>query len=140
VIESILALGTEDISEVDTDASSHWDEDGGLQTVISIAHQELVGIGSDVLMNLTWDPGVHLVSSLLHLTRVWVVPTGNKLHSWITLRGLVGFCSMRRDKFSLLILMIELADGWADFGSTEIPLQVQLFDSRPHHHRFSMRI
>jgi hypothetical protein len=68
------------------------------------------------------------------------VPVGNRLHSWITLRGLARFCSMRRDRFSLLILVIEWVDGWADFGSTRIPLQVHLFYSRPHHHRFSMRI
>jgi hypothetical protein len=50
------------------------------------------------------------------------VPVGNRLHSWITLRGLVGICSMRQDRFSLMILMIKLVDGWEDFGSTGIPL------------------
>jgi hypothetical protein len=29
-----------------------------------------VGIGSDELPNLTWDPGVHLVNSLFHLMRI----------------------------------------------------------------------
>jgi hypothetical protein len=99
-----------------------------------------VGIGSDELPNLPWDLGVHLVKGLLHLMRVRVVPASNKLHSWITLRGLARICSMRRDMFSLLILVIELGDGWADFGSTGIPLQVHLFDNRPNHPRFSMRI
>jgi hypothetical protein len=68
--ESILGHGIEDISEVDTYSDSHWDEDGGISTVTSRAHQQLVGIGSDGLPNLTWDPGVHLVSSLLHLMRI----------------------------------------------------------------------
>jgi hypothetical protein len=94
VMESILGHGTEDISEVDTDSDSRWDEDGGLPTVISLAHQQLVGIGSDELPNLPWDLGIHLVSSLLHLMMVWVAPASNILHSWITLRGLVGICSM----------------------------------------------
>jgi hypothetical protein len=49
LMESILGHGTEDILEVDTDSDSHWDEDGGLPTVISMAHQQLVGIGSDEL-------------------------------------------------------------------------------------------
>jgi hypothetical protein len=62
VMVSILGHGTEDISEVDTDSDSHWDEDGGLPTVISMTHQQLVGIGSDELPNFPWDPGVHLVS------------------------------------------------------------------------------
>jgi hypothetical protein len=141
VMESILGHGTEDISEVDTDSDSHWDEDGGLLTVISMAHQQLVGIGSDELPNFPWDLGVHLVSSLLHLMMVWVAPESNILHSWIILRGLAGICSMWRDRFSLLILVIEYGDGWEDFGSTGIPLQVQLLDSRPNYHRyFSMRI
>ena len=48
---------------------------------------------------------------------------------------------MGKDRFSLLILMIEYGDGWADDDSTEIPLQVQLLDSRPSFHRyFNMRI
>jgi hypothetical protein len=70
VIKSILGHGTEDISEVDTYSNSHWDEDGGISTVTSSAHQQLVGIGSDELPNLTWDPGVHLVNSLFHLMRI----------------------------------------------------------------------
>ena len=77
VMESILGHGTKDISEVDTDSDSHWDEDGGISTIISMAHQQLVGIGSDELPNLTWDLGVHSVRDLLHLMRVWVVTTRN---------------------------------------------------------------
>jgi hypothetical protein len=94
VMESILGHGTEDISKVDTDSDSHWDEDGGLPTVISMAHQQLVGIGSDELPNFPWDLGLHLVSSLLHLMMVWVAPERSILHSWIILRGLAGICSM----------------------------------------------
>jgi hypothetical protein len=94
MMESILVHGTKDISEVDTDSNSHWDEDVGLLTTISRARQQLVGIGSDELPNFPWDSRVHLVSSLLHLMRVWVAPTSNILHSWITLRGLAGICSM----------------------------------------------
>jgi hypothetical protein len=69
-----------------------------------------------------------------------VVPASSRLHSWVTLRGLVEICSMRQDRFFLLILVIELSDGWEDFGSTRIPLQVHLFDSRPNYHRVGMRI
>jgi hypothetical protein len=48
---------------------------------------------------------------------------------------------MWQDKFSLLILMIEYGVGWANVDSIEIPLQVQLLDSRPNFHRyFNMRI
>jgi hypothetical protein len=37
-----------------------------------------VGIGSDELPNLTWDPGVHWVKSLFHLMRIqeWRVQNG----------------------------------------------------------------
>jgi hypothetical protein len=55
VMESILGHGIEDISKVATYSNSHWDEGGGLSTVTSRAHQQLVGIGSDELPNLTWD-------------------------------------------------------------------------------------
>ena len=106
-----------------------------------MAHQQLVRIGSDELPNLPWDSGVHLVSSLLHLMMVRVVPESNILHSWIVLRGLARIYSIWRDRFSLLILVIEYGDGWTDFGSTGIPLQVQLLDSKHNYHRyFSMRI
>jgi hypothetical protein len=53
VMESILGHGTEDISEVASYSNSHCDEGGGLSTVTSRAHQQLVGIGSDELPNLT---------------------------------------------------------------------------------------
>jgi hypothetical protein len=78
VMESILGHGTEDISEVTTYSDSHWDEGGELLTVTSRAHQQLVGIGSDELPNLTWDPGVHWVDSLFHLRRIhaWRVQYG----------------------------------------------------------------
>jgi hypothetical protein len=51
-------------------SDSHWDEGGVISTVTGRAHQQLVGIGSDELPNLTWDPGVHLVNSLFHLIRI----------------------------------------------------------------------
>jgi hypothetical protein len=37
-----------------------------------------VGIGSDELPNLTWDPGVHWVDSLFHIMRIhaWRVQYG----------------------------------------------------------------
>jgi hypothetical protein len=136
VMESILGHGTEDTSKVHTDSKSHWDEDGGIPTVILMAHQQLVGIGSDELPNFPGDPRVHLVSSLLHLMMVRVAPESNILHSWMILRGIDGIFSMWRDRFSPLILMIEYGDGWEDFGSIEIPLQVQLLDSRPNYHRY----
>jgi hypothetical protein len=70
VMESILGHGTEDISEVATYSNSNWDEGGGLSIVTSRAHQQLVGIGSDELPNLTWDPGVHWFKSLFHVMRI----------------------------------------------------------------------
>jgi hypothetical protein len=78
VIESILGHGTQDISEVTTYSDSHWDEGGGISTVTSRAHQPLVGIGSDELPNLTWDPEVHGVKSLFHLIRIqeWRIQSG----------------------------------------------------------------
>jgi hypothetical protein len=56
MMESILCHGTEDISEVATYSDSHWDEGGVISTVTSRANQQLVGIGSAKLSNLTWDP------------------------------------------------------------------------------------
>jgi hypothetical protein len=75
---SILGDGIEDISEVATYPNSHWDEGGVLSTVTRREHQQLVGIGSDELPNLTWDPGIHLVNSLFHLMRIqkWRVQYG----------------------------------------------------------------
>ena len=67
---SILVHGTKYISEVATYSDSHWGEGGVLSTVTSRAHQQLVGIGSDELSNLTWDPRVHLVNSLFHIMRI----------------------------------------------------------------------
>jgi hypothetical protein len=78
VMESILGRGTEDISKVATYSDSHWDESGVLSTVIGREHQQLVGIGSDELPNLTWDPGFHLVNSLFHLMSIqeWRIQYG----------------------------------------------------------------
>jgi hypothetical protein len=75
---SILGHGIEDISEVATYSDSHWDEGRVLSTVTSRAHQQLVGIGSDELPNLTWDLRVHWVNSLFHLMRIhaWRVQYG----------------------------------------------------------------
>jgi hypothetical protein len=70
MMESILGHGTEDISKVATYSVSHWDEGGVISTVTCRAHQQLVGVGSDELPNLTWDPGVHLVNSLFHFMRI----------------------------------------------------------------------
>jgi hypothetical protein len=141
VMVSMLGRGITAISEGDTDSDSHWDEDGALPTVISMTHEQLVRIGSDELPIFPWDPGVHWVSGLFHLMMAQVAPESNILHSWMVLRGLVGTCSMWRDRFSLLILMIEYGGGWADDVSTEIPLQGQLLDNKPIFHRyFSVRI
>jgi hypothetical protein len=70
VMESILGHETEDISEFAIYSDSHWDEGGGISTVTSRAHQQLMGIGSDDLPNLTWDLRVHWVNSLFHLMRI----------------------------------------------------------------------
>jgi hypothetical protein len=78
MMESILGHGTEDISEVATYLDSHWDEGGVISIVTSKEHQQLVGIGSDELPNLTWDPRIHLVNSLFHLMRIqeWRIQNG----------------------------------------------------------------
>lgn len=91
-------------------------------TVINMAQQQLVGIGSGGLPNWPWDPRIHLVGSLLHLLMVRVVPVSDLLHFWIVMRGLVDIHSIWRDMFSLLILGIESGDGFADFSSTGLPL------------------
>jgi hypothetical protein len=45
---------------------------------------------------------------------------------------------MERDSFSLLIIMIEHGDGWADTTSTEIILQMQILDNRSSCHGYSI--
>jgi hypothetical protein len=70
MMESILGHGTEDISEVATYLDSHWDKGGVFSIVTGRAHQQLVGIGSDELPNLTWDIGVHFFNSFFHLMRI----------------------------------------------------------------------
>jgi hypothetical protein len=148
VMESILSRGTEDILEVDIGSDSHRDEDGGtidwprgLPKVISMAQQQLVGMEVVDFQIFHGIRGIQLVGSLLHLMMVQVAPTSDILHSWIFMRGLVGIHSIWQDKFSLLILRIEYGDGFVDFGSTGIPLQVQLLDSGPSPYMyFSMRI
>jgi hypothetical protein len=122
MMESILGHGTKDISKVATYLDSHWDDGGVLPTVISMTHEQLVRIGSDELPILPWDPGVHLVSGLFHLRMAPVALESNILQSWMVLRGLAWTFSMWRDKFSLLILVIDYGGGWADDDSTEIPL------------------
>jgi hypothetical protein len=78
VMESILGHGTEDNSKVATYSDSHWDEGGQISTVTNRAHQQLLGVGSDELPNLIWDPRVHWVDSLFHLMRIhaWRVQYG----------------------------------------------------------------
>jgi hypothetical protein len=78
MMKSILGHGIEDISEVATYLDSNWDEGGVILTITSREHQQLVGIGSDELLNLTWDPRVHLVNSLFHLMRIqeWRIQYG----------------------------------------------------------------
>jgi hypothetical protein len=38
MMESILGHGIEDLSEVDIDSDSHWDEDGEILTAINMEH------------------------------------------------------------------------------------------------------
>jgi hypothetical protein len=99
-----------------------------------------MGIGSDELPSFPWDPRVHSVSRLFHLMMAQVAPKSNILHSWMVSRGMAGACPMERDSFSLLILMSDYGDGWANIASTKALLQMQLLDSRSGFHRyFSMR-
>jgi hypothetical protein len=131
VMMSIVGYGITNISEGDTDPDFHGDEHGGFSTIISMTQEQLVGIGSDKLPSLPWDPGVHLVSRLCHLMMDQVEPESHILHSGLVLRGLAGACSMERDNFSFLILMIEYEDGWADITSIEVLLPMQLLTTGP---------
>jgi hypothetical protein len=124
VMVSIIGQGIADISEGDTDTDSHEDEHGGLQTVISMTHEQLAGIGSDKIPSLPWDPGVHFVSRLFHFMMTQVVPESHILHFGLVLSGLAGACPMEQDNFSLLIIMIEHGDGWEGTTSTKILLQM----------------
>jgi len=100
-----------------------------------------VGIGSDELPSLPWDPRVHFVSRSFHLMMTHVAPENHILHFGLVVRGLSRACPMERDSFSFLILMIEYGYSWVGVTSTELLLQVQLLDSRSDFHRyFSMRI
>jgi hypothetical protein len=137
VMVSILGHGIADISEGDVDADSHGDEHGGLPTVISMTQELLVGIGSDKLPSFPWDPGVHFVSRLFHLMMTQVAPESHILHFGLVLSGLAGACPMERGNFSLLILMIEHGDGWANTTSTEVLLPIQLLDSKSSFKRYS---
>jgi hypothetical protein len=105
--------------------------------VISMTQEQLAGIGSDKLPSLPWDPGFHFVSRMFHLMITQIAPKSHILHFGLVLSGLAGAYPMERDSFSLLILMIEHGDGWADTPSTEVLLQIQLLDSRFSFHRYS---
>jgi hypothetical protein len=137
VMMSILGHGITDISEGDTDPDSHGDEHGGISTVSTMTQEQLVGIGSDKLPSLPWDPGVHLVSRLFHLMMAQVTPESHIFHSRLVLSWLAGACPMERDNFSLLILMIKYGDGWEDITSIEVLLPMQLLDIRSSFHRYS---
>jgi hypothetical protein len=74
-----------------------------IPTVISMAQQHSLGIGSGGLPNWLWDPWIHLVGSLLHFLMDRVEPASGLLHSWIVMRGLARIRSIWRDMFSLLV-------------------------------------
>jgi hypothetical protein len=96
-----------------------------------MAQQQSIGIGSGVIPNWLWDPGIHLTGRLL-----WIVVMTRRA---MTVFGLLYFSNASRggvetyliwkDKFSLLISRIETDSGFADLGFTEIPLQVNILDS-----------
>jgi hypothetical protein len=92
VMVSILGHGIVDISEGDIDTDSHRDVHGGLPTMISMTQEQLVGIGSDKIPSLPWDPGVHFVGRLFHLLMTQVVPKSHILHCGLVLSGLAGAC------------------------------------------------
>ena len=114
------------------------DERSGLLTVISSTQEQLAETGSDKLPSFPWDPRVHFVSRLFHLMMTQVAPESHILHFGLVLRGLAGAYPMERDNFSLLILMIEHGDGWADTTSTEVLLPMHLLDNRSSFHRYSI--
>jgi hypothetical protein len=101
-----------------------------------MAQQPSLRIGSGGLPNWLWDPGIHLVGSLLHFLMDRVAPTSGLLHSWIVIRGLARIRSIWRDKFSLLVPRIGYGGGFADFGFAGTPLQIVLLDSRPSLYRY----
>jgi hypothetical protein len=86
----ILGHGIKNISEGDTDPDPQGDEHGGISTVISMTHEQLVGIGSDKLPSFPWDPRVHLVSRLFHLMMTQAALESHILHSGLVLSGLAG--------------------------------------------------
>jgi hypothetical protein len=133
----ILGPRIADISESDADPYSHGDEHGGLSTVSTRTHEQLVGIGSDELPSLPWDPGVHVVSRLFHLMMTQVAPESHILHLGFVLSGFAGACSMERHCFSLLIIMLKHVDGLVHITSTEVLLQMQLLNNRFSCHRYS---
>jgi hypothetical protein len=140
-IETLCVIGISNISEGDVDTNSWEDEHGGLLTVISMTQEQLAGIGSDKLLSLPWDPGVHCVSRSFHFLMTQVALESHILHFGLVLSGLAGTCPIERDNFSHLIIMIEHGDGWASTTSTKILLQMQLLDNRSNCHRyFSLRI
>jgi hypothetical protein len=94
VMVSIIGQGIADISKGDKDTNSHEDEHGGLPTVINMTQEQLVGIGSDKLPSLPWDPKVHFVNMLFHLMMTQVAPESHILHFGLVLRGLTGTCPM----------------------------------------------
>jgi hypothetical protein len=102
-----------------------------ISTVISMAQHHSLGVGSGGIPNWLWDPGIHLVGSLLDFLMDRVAPTSGLLHSWIVMRGLARIRSIWRDKFSLLVPKIGYGGGFVDFGSAGTPLQILLLDSRP---------
>jgi len=67
VMVSIIGQVITDSSEGETNTDTHEDEHGGLLTVISLTHEQLLGIGGDKLPSLPWDPRVYFVGRLFHL-------------------------------------------------------------------------
>jgi hypothetical protein len=117
------------------------DERSGLPTVINPAHEQLAETGSDKLPSFPWDPKVHLVSKMFHYMMTQVALESHTLHLGLVWSGSVGTCSMGRDLFFLLIIMIGHGDVWTGTSSIEVFMLIQfLGNSFGGHRYFILRI
>ena len=87
---SIIGQGITNILEDDTDTDSQEEEHRGLPTMISMTQEQLVGIGSDKLPSLPWDPEVHFVSRSFHFMMTQVALKSHLLHHGLVWSGPAG--------------------------------------------------
>jgi hypothetical protein len=100
------------------------DECSGLPTVIIPVQEQLAETRSDKLPSFPWDLGVHLVSRMFHYMTTQVAPKSHTLHLGLVWSGSAGTCSMGRDLFFLLIIMIGNGDIWKSTSYTEVSMLI----------------